>query len=86
MFILIFIGIYRDIYIYMFLYIVIYNDIFYNSLYQDGDHPDLNPMFLPDMYEYLHYINIGKSMSTVMSSLALAAGGRSRRAILHLVL
>ena len=47
---------------------------------QDEDIAELTPTIPPDMYEYLHYMNLGKSMASVMGSLALAAGGERRRA------
>jgi len=31
---------------------------------------------LPDVIEYLHYVNIGRTMEAVMSSIALAGGGQ----------
>jgi hypothetical protein len=33
---------------------------------------------LPDVMEYLHYINVGKSMRAVMASISLAGGGRAK--------
>ena len=46
----------------------------------DEEAPNLDPSVLPDMYEYLHYINVGKTMDIVMKSVALAAGGCAQRA------
>ena len=46
-----------------------------SNSYEDYDLDPLNDLQALDIYEYVHYVNIGKSMHTVMRSLASIGGG-----------
>ena len=56
-----------------------YSKLRLNRMSEEGNESELDSVCVYDVYEYCHYVNVGKSMEAVMQSVRVASGLRQKR-------